>query len=442
MSRLDYRSWQFKLGVIVTVALAIRVIVVLTSPHFHTFNDSAQYDQDAVQLANHHDFPQSAATFHGGPTAYRPPLFPGVLAILYKIVGDSNAHTRWEWGRMLEAVLGVLVVLLVFLIARRIWSMRVALVAAAVTAVYPPLITANSSLLSESVFIPLVLASAWTALKYRDARQLRWPIAAGVLLGLSALTRGNGLELILPLWFLVWIERPRWSWRALKPLAALTAALLVTLTPWTIRNFDQFHRFVPVTTEAGYAIAGTYSTAAQNTHPYRDLWTTPLLQLYRAYKANPKIDEEQASEQLTKDGLRYIEHHPFSLVTTFYWNTVRDLELTPSIETYLAPFEGYPTWLAKASVYGFWLLALLCIAALVNRVLPDRASSWRAAPAALWGIPLIVYLTTVPWLGVMRYRVPADPFLILPASLVLIAAWDWLAARLQPAVEAVAEHAP
>jgi 4-amino-4-deoxy-L-arabinose transferase-like glycosyltransferase len=437
-ARVDLKSWQVRLGGILVVALAIRVIVVLTSPHFHTFNDSAQYDQYAIQLAHHGNFPQSAATFHGGPTAYRPPLFPGLLAILYKIVGTGSAHTRWEWARMLEAVLGVIVVLLVFAIAQRIFATRVALVAAAVTAVYPPLITANSSLLSESVFIPCVLASVWAALVYRDRRQLRWAVASGVLLGLSALTRGNGLELIIPIWFLVWVQRPRWSWAALKPLAALTAALVVTVTPWTIRNFAQFHQFVPLTTEAGYAVAGTYSTAAQNTHPYRDLWTTPLLQLYQAYKQNPNLNEEQASEQLTKDGLRYIGHHPLSLVTTFYWNTVRDLELTPSIEKYLAPFEGYPTWLAELSVYAFWVLALLCIAALWSR--RGGSLSWRAAPPALWGIPLVVFLTTVPWLGVMRYRVPADPFLILPATLVLVAAWDRLAARTGPIAYSGAEQ--
>src|SRR5581483_94274 len=159
--RIDPKSWRFQISVICAVALAIRVIVVLTSPHFHTFNDSQQYDEDAVSLAKNGGFPQSAATFHGGPTAYRPPLFPGVLAILYKIVGYGSAHDRWEWGRMLEAVLGALVVLLVFLIARRIWSTRIALVAAGVTAVYPPLILAGSSLLSESVFIPCVLLGVW-----------------------------------------------------------------------------------------------------------------------------------------------------------------------------------------------------------------------------------------------------------------------------------------
>ena len=431
-SRIYLKSWQFQLAVILGVALLIRVIVVLTSPHFHTFHDSAQYDQDAVQLANHGNFPQSAATFHGGPTAYRPPLFPGVLAILYKIVGDGNAHTRWEWGRMLEAVLGALVVLLVFLIAKRIWSMRVALVAAGVAAIYPPLILANSSLLSESVFIPPVLLAAWAALVYRDTRRMWWAAAAGAAVGVAALARGNGLELILPVCFLVWIERPRLSRRAMvAPLVAIVA-MVVVLTPWEIRNLEQFHQFVPITTEAGYGVAGTYSAAAQDNKQYPVLWTTPLAQLYAAFKKNPNINEEQASEQLTTDGLHYIEHHPLSIPKTLYWNTVRDFDLTPGIERWLAPYEGYPTWLAMASVYAFWVLTILCLLALTRGFLREPALSLKAAPLSLWGMPLAIYLVTVTLLGLTRYRVPADPFLILPAALALVAVWDRLAARLQP----------
>jgi 4-amino-4-deoxy-L-arabinose transferase-like glycosyltransferase len=439
VTRVDRRSWQFRLGAILLLALVFRVIIVLTTPHFHTFNDSAQYDETAVSLARHGTFPASAATFHGGPTAYRPPLFPGVLAILYKIVGSGSAHDRWEWGRMLEAVLGALVVWLVFLIARRIWSGRVALVAAFVAALYPPLVLAGSSLLSESVFIPPMLAAVWAALVYRADRRLRWLLLAGAFIGLAALARGNGLELIVPVCFLVWVERPRRSWASAKAPLIVIAAMIAVLTPWTIRNFAQFHQFVPITTEGGYAVAGTYSADAQNQKRFPVLWQTPLLQLYQAYKKNPQINEEQASEQLTSDGLTYIKNHPFSVVKTVYWNTVRDFVLTPGIERYLAPYEGYPTWLAIASVYTFWLLTVLCLLALSRRVRGAGAGSGadagagalslRAAPLALWGVPLVVYLTTVPWLGLTRYRVPADPILLLPATLVLIACYDRIAAR-------------
>src|SRR5581483_10744428 len=189
-------------------------------------------------------------------------------------------------GRMLEAVLGALVVLLVFLIARRIWSTRIALVAAGVTAVYPPLILAGSSLLSESVFIPCVLLGVWGAFVYRDEQTLRWAALAGAGVALAALARGNGLELIIPVGFLLWTGRPRLSWAAARAPVVAVAAMILVLTPWTIRNFEKFHQFVPITTEAGYGVAGTYSDASIDNKRYPVLWTTPLAQLYAAFKKN------------------------------------------------------------------------------------------------------------------------------------------------------------
>src|SRR5205085_2687380 len=85
-------------------------------------------------------------------------------------------------------------VTLVALIALRLWGRRVAVVALWIAAIAPPLVVLSTALISEALFVPLVLAAVLTALKARDAqRQYRWVIATGVLLGLAALTRTNGL---------------------------------------------------------------------------------------------------------------------------------------------------------------------------------------------------------------------------------------------------------
>jgi 4-amino-4-deoxy-L-arabinose transferase-like glycosyltransferase len=296
----------------------------------------------------------------------------------------------------------------------RLWPRRVALVAAGLASVSPPLVMVGSaSLLSESLFIPFVLAATWTALRFREDRRMRWAVGTGALIGAAALTRANGVFLVIPIGFLVWVKRPRFSPRALvSPLAVLAAAIVV-LVPWTIRNAQVFHRFVPLDTGTGYTLAGTFNATVQtNEHRFPAMWVMPQAHVQQLYASSPHANEASVSAHLTSEALSYIRAHPVSVFKTLYWNTVRMLDLTPSAERFFAPYEVYPTWLAMLSVYEFWALLPLCVAGAFCR-------STRAVPRAFWGIPLTLYLTGVLVLGLTRGRSPLDPFLLILAAIAL-----------------------
>ena len=404
------------LAAIVVVALVVRLAVVFATPHFVAVTDASEFDYDAVSLVHHGAFPPSGLAARGGPTAFRPPLFPLALAGVYELVGTASQKTRWEAGRVLEALLGAAAVALICLIVMRLWGRRVALVAGAIAAVYAPLVLAGSSLLSESLFIPLELGAVLAALVHRESPH-RWPwaVATGVLAGLAALTRGNGILLVVPLFFLVWSQRPRRAWRSLRAPAAMLAACVVTVAPWTIRNLVRLHHFVPVTTEAGYALAGTYNATAQHDHAYPALWIPPVAQLHQVFTAHPAANEAEVSSRLTTTALDYVGAHPGSLATTSFWNAMRLLNLTGTrVERAFAEGEGYPTWLAVASVYAFWVLLALVVVGAVGKAA-------RRAPPALWGCPLVIFLSAMLLLGLTRYRSPIDPFLVPLAALGLLA---------------------
>ena len=419
---LDHADWP--LLSILAAAIGARVAIILATPHFIPVTDAGDFDHIATTLANTSSWPGSLYTPVPSPTALRPPLFPAVLSLLYKIVGTSSEHVRWDAGRSLEVVYGVVSVWLVYLIGRRVWSRRVGIVAAAISAVWPPLVMIGSSLLSESLFVPIVLAAIWAALVYRDDRRLRWAIAAGAFAGLSALARGNGLLMIVPVWFLVWVQRPRWSREAVKPALAALAAMIVVLVPWTIRNYDKFHQFVPVTTETGYVLAGTYNATSQNSHAFPSLWEPPLPSMHVVFAAYPHDNEAQVDTQLAHQAFHYWRHHPVSLLDTIYWNSLRLLDLTGTrVERVFAGGEGYAFWLASLSVYVFWGLLAVLVVGLTVPVIRRRIGG---SPPALWGPLLVIYLTTAPLIALTRYRAPADPFLLMLAALILVAGWDLL----------------
>ncbi len=410
-----------RLAVVVGLALLVRVVIVLATPHFSPLEDSVAYDTDAVRLATTGSLPGSQETLHAGPTAFYPPGFPLVLSVLYRIVGTGTS--RWEAARLLEAGLGALAVLLIGLIATRVWDCCVGLVAAGIAAVCPSLVLIGTSILSESLFVALLLAAVWAALVYREERRLRWALFAAVMVGAGALTRGNGLLMVLPVGWLLLGTAPRRSARAWRAPLVLVGVVVVMLAPWTVRNLHRFHRFVPVATETGYTLEGTFNAAVQTRERrWPAMWVMPQPETQRLYRQNPHADEASISDTLTGDALGYIRRHPVSLLHTAYWNTVRLLDLTPSIERAYAPYERYPTWLALLSVYAFWaLLPLIAAGALTRRA--------RAAPRALWAVPVVLYLSTVFLLGMTRGRSPADPFLVMLAALAVVAAWGRLRGR-------------
>jgi 4-amino-4-deoxy-L-arabinose transferase-like glycosyltransferase len=408
------------LAAVALIALALRVALVLATPHFVPRTDAADYDRLAVAFVHHGHFPPSQIA--PGPTALRPPLFPIALAGAYKLVGTGSAADRWEAGRLMEALFGAVAVVLIGLIAGRLWRRRAGLLAAGIAAVFPPLILVGSSLMSESLFIPLVLAAVLAASMART-RSWRWAALSGALVGLASLSRGNGIAFAVPIAFLVWVGRPRLSRQALVAPLAMLAALALTLTPWTIRNAVEFHEFVPITTETGATTAGTFNSYAAHRTDFPALWLPPVTQVRQVLAKHPRLNEAQLSDQLNALAFDYVKAHPAYVAKDLWWNTLRLLNLTGThFERWAARYEAYPKWLASLSVYAFWALGLLALAGALT-------AAARRAPPALWGCPLVVYLSTVLLEGATRYRSPADPFIIMLAALAPLSAWELLRAR-------------
>ena len=104
----------------------------------------------------------------GGPTALRPPAFPLLLGGVYFVVGVHITAAR-----LAAAVLGaVAAVLVAVLINQLSGDLRRSMVGGVLAAVYPPMVIASTSVMSEGLFVPLSLGVMAAALAHRrDGRQ-------------------------------------------------------------------------------------------------------------------------------------------------------------------------------------------------------------------------------------------------------------------------------
>jgi 4-amino-4-deoxy-L-arabinose transferase-like glycosyltransferase len=423
---MSRRSFNLALGAIITLALAVRVFAAFEVNSIVPQSDAADFDRHALSIAAGDGYPDALTVTGGpGPSAFRAPLYPLVLAAVYTVINVDDDSARWLGARLEQALIGTAVVALIALIAFQLWGRRLALIAAAIAAVYLPLIHAGTSLLTEPLFTALLLAGVAALLRYRLTDQrTRWLAAAGVFAGLAALTRGNGLAVVVALALGAWIARPRLSMRSLSAPAIVVGCAVLVVAPWTIRNAIVVDAFVPVTDQTGIAIGGQYNDVSKaNDWSWVGPWGVPA---FSSLYAGPPPGEVELSRELTDRGVDYALDHPGAVVSVVVHNTLRLFGLRDPVglERSSAPVVGEPQGLAQAGVYAFWALALVAIGGAFT-------PAARRLPAFVWAIVALLVASVVFVGGSARYRAPLEPIFILLAALAV----DWVYGRLKPATK-------
>ena len=433
------------LGVILVVALVARLAAVAIDDNYVPAADALDYHRHAASIAAGEGYPQAIyGPPSGGESAFRPPGYPYLLGAVYAVAGGSDGavdaltpgaaeidafSSQWAAGRVADALLGTLVVLLVFLIARRIWGTRVALAAAALVAVFPPLVLLSTELLSETSFIALALGSILAMLRFREDGLLRWALLAALLAGLATLVRSNGIVLVALIAFGVWNGRSWRDGRAVGDAAVVLVVAALTLVPWSVRNAVETGHAVPLTTQLGWGMAGTYNTTSlEDSEPAP--WRVPaLVEPYQELFVVSGTDEPSIHSVLREQATELALENPGYVAEALFWNTLRTF--------YLAPGGVYSSagrvdqrgiglqrsWVEPAALWAALGLAMVGVVALA------RGPAARRGPLFMWLFPIAMIAVAVPLIGLPRYRAPADPFILMLAGVGLI----HLAARFRSA---------
>ena len=191
-------GFRGRLAIVALAALAIRTAATIYHRDYPVIGDALTFHLEGGHLAHGEGFRR---VFEDVPTAEHPPLFICLIA-LFTLLGADGFLAQ----KLLLGLVGTVTVVLVGLLARRVAGDRAGLVAAALAAVYPLLWLADGSLMSESLYGPLIVAVLLAAYAYFDARTVRRVAVLGALIALAALTRGEAL-LLLPLLGLALVAR-------------------------------------------------------------------------------------------------------------------------------------------------------------------------------------------------------------------------------------------
>jgi len=284
----------YLLGILL-LAVAFRAYGVWSHPAVPV-GDAEDYHQLATRLVEGRGYVNAA----GMPTAWRPPAYPVFLAGVYKI-GGVNV----ERATIVQVILGGLTVLMLTVLGAMILGWPRALIAGVIAAVYPALVWLPRLLLSENLSLFLMLVSLSAIILYLRTSRMIWIVVFGVLCALNSLVRGGNL--FIPLVVALGLLLLHWrNWKQLvTPLLVMTVAFVVTLLPWTIRNYRVFHHVVPIATQDGLTLYGSYWPPERNS---RLIWgTLPGNEDPAIQAAGQTGDEVSAStylNQLTRQRLR------------------------------------------------------------------------------------------------------------------------------------------
>jgi 4-amino-4-deoxy-L-arabinose transferase-like glycosyltransferase len=332
------------------------------------------------------------------------PILPCWLAVLMWCAGSDLP--LWLPG-LFNAAFRAASVILVYLLARRAFGHRIALFSAIIYLLDPWEAFWAGFVMKEPLAVPLFLLAVWQLCRFEDQRSVHSAITAGVAVGLATLARFPSLALwggAVFLGVLTVLQRKNSVplRKAGLNLACLTIALLVTLSPWLVRNWQVLGQPVLTPHFAGQKFyTGNGPGIERPTDGYYSPKGIDHALLQEAHREKPPWQREK---HLFSTTLQYMLSHPGETL---------DRMISKCVNMWRPTFgeSSLRNWLLLGIPYCLWMIVSLTGIALAVRM--------RTMPPGL-SIPLILYFCVhlVFW-GEIRNRQYLTPLLFVFGGLAL-----------------------
>ena len=421
--RWPSNPYPVALSAVVAGGFLIRVTTWLTiAPQKTDGGDPLFYHVTANTIARGRGFPEPLNWLDSAtqiPSALHGPLYPVVLSLSSRMGGTTYVDHKF-----VSILIGSAVVLMTALVAERVGGRRAAIAAGALAAVYPNLWLIDSLLFPEGLYALLTTTCVLAAYRWRDRPTLVRAALIGGLIGLAALTRGEGILLGIIL-AMPWMLRHRQlslpeRWRH---LAVAGATCLLVLAPWMIRNARTFEEFVPLSTNGSELIV--YANCDEVYHGRLiGFWSFRCQERYRTEFGDPEGDESQEAAFWRDVGVDYARDHIGEVPKIVAIRVLRQWELFRPWQT--IDFSTIENRDKDSAALGLGMYYVLAAGAIAGAIMLRR----RKVPLLPLGAQFLsVTLTAAYAYGTVRFRAPAEPVLCVLAGVaavpLLTRAWRW-----------------
>jgi 4-amino-4-deoxy-L-arabinose transferase-like glycosyltransferase len=381
--------------------------------------DSTAYLLMVGPLQHGHGYSDGALAFFGKyvPTANFPPLYVVFLTLMRNL-----GFTTITQARAVSSVAGAGTIPLVAVLGRRLIDARTGVVAAALAALWPFLLSTDGSLMSETLAVPLVSAAILATVWAFDGRRiLRWALA-GTLFALAALTRAEAPVLMVFVVGMALVAQPAVKVRARVAAAGVTAlAFMLVSAPWVIYVARDFGVSNLWATDSAKVVAGancgrTYYGSDIGLWDVRCVVPTHVPQVTEADSAS--TNRSRATHYAWG---HFIRAPLVAVVRVLRVGGLFNPGQQREFETVESRNRGW-------QLFAWWCYVLLLPASFYGFVVILRRS--RAARALLGAFAGIVVVSAVSY-GNQRTRMVVEPIVLLCAAAGLTTFWNRHARRSQ-----------
>ena len=382
--------WGLLLGVALGLRVAAAVLVswyAVRVGKLCVFGDTAIYVELARTIVEGevYQVSQWGVPHH----ALRTPGYPIFLAACRWLFGPNLVAVR-----LIQAVLGVAAVGMVGRLTSAVGgAASVVWVAVFLAAVEPYVVGLSALVLSEAVFLPLMMAGLWgLSTLWRPSTDEDSPRRPRALAGLTGLAMGGAIlarpswALFVPLILPAWVagatrkERPA----AIRGALLVALAMALVLAPWWVRNARVVGRFVPSALWVGASLYDGISPEADGSSDMRFVDAPDVRSL-------GEVEQDLAFRRRSVD---FALGHPGRVATLAIVKFGRFWSPWPNADTLRSPIAAAASAVVTLPVFGLIALGAW-----------DRRRDLRAL--ALLAGPLVYFCALhLVFVSSIRYRIP------------------------------------
>jgi len=337
-----------------------------------------------------------------GPTAWEPPLYPYLTAGVFLVFGIYSKASAFVL-LTINSIFSALTCVPIFLIARRIFSEKVAVGSSWAWALLPNVIFWCTRAVWETSLAALLLTTIiWLALTLEDRDGWMPWLQFGLLWGIAALSSTSLLSFLPAAGLWVWYRRVRRGKRSLAGVALASMVFLACNTLWMIRNYETFGKFIFIRDNFGAELRlgngpGADGALMEYLHPTQNAYA---MRQYQAMGEGAYIAmrKRQAVDFIKADVTRFAGLCVKRFI--YFWAG--------------PPKATQPWWMGEAKNSLFLASSVLMFWGLGRALRLDKPGAWLVFwlillyPAVYYGV-----------YSIPRYRHPIEPEMAILAVFLL-----------------------